>query len=88
MSTCLRRREFIAGLGGAAIAWPLAARAQQDGRVGRIGVLMPFDENDPAVKTVVTASTQALAELGWAIGRNMRMDFRWQGSVCNSQLPL
>ena len=58
MSICLRRREFIAGLGGAA-AWPLAARAQQRDRVRHIGVLMGGDENDPAAK-LVSAFTQAL----------------------------
>jgi putative ABC transport system substrate-binding protein len=68
---CLRRREFIAGLGGAA-AWPLAARAQQGDRVRRIGVLMPFDENQPVAKARLSAFTQALAQLGWTDGRNVR----------------
>jgi putative ABC transport system substrate-binding protein len=72
----MRRREFIAGLGSAA-AWPLAARAQQGDRVRRIGVLVPIDENDPEGKRRVSAFTQALADLGWTDGRNMRMDLRW-----------
>jgi putative ABC transport system substrate-binding protein len=72
----MNRREFIAGLGGAA-AWPLAARAQQGGRMRRVGVLMPGDENDPLAKSEVSAFTQALADLGWADGRNVRMDLRW-----------
>ena len=76
------RREFITLLGGAA-AWPLAARAQQRDRVRRIGVLMPFDENDPLAKTFVSAFTQALAGLGWADGRNVRMDLRWAGGDNN-----
>jgi putative ABC transport system substrate-binding protein len=76
MSICLRRRDFIAGLGGAA-AWPLAARAQQGGRMRRIGVLTAVDENDPVRKTFVSAFAQALADLGWADGRNVRMDLRW-----------
>jgi putative ABC transport system substrate-binding protein len=76
MSIFLRRREFIAGLGGAA-AWPLAARAQRGDRVRRIGWLNPGDENDPVAKTQVSAFTQALADLGWAEGRNVRMDLRW-----------
>jgi putative ABC transport system substrate-binding protein len=74
----IRRREFIAGLGGAAV-WPLAARAQQSDRVRRIGVLMPWDENDPEGKLRYFAFTQALAVLGWADGRNLRMDVRWAG---------
>jgi putative ABC transport system substrate-binding protein len=76
MRLCLRRREFIAGLGGAA-AWPLAARAQQGNRVRRIGVLFALDENDPIMKAYLSALTQALAGLGWADGRNLRMDLRW-----------
>jgi putative ABC transport system substrate-binding protein len=82
MRICLRRREFIAGLGGAA-AWPLAARAQQGERVRRIGVLAPAEENDPLAKTTLSAFTQALASLGWTDGRNVRMDVRWQGDDIN-----
>ena len=68
MSICLRRREFIVALGGAA-AWPLAVHAQQGDRVRRIGVLMSYDENDPELKRRVSAFTQALADLGWTAPR-------------------
>jgi putative ABC transport system substrate-binding protein len=79
----MKRREFFALLGGAA-AWPLAARAQQGDRVRRIGVLMgAFDENDAVAKTYVSAFTQALADLGWADGRNVRMDILWTGTDIN-----
>ena len=78
----IRRREFIALLGGTA-AWPLAARAQQGDRVRRIGWLMLGDENDPVYKTWVPAFTQALAGLGWTDGRNVRMDLRWYGGDIN-----
>jgi hypothetical protein len=81
----LRRREFIAGLGGAA-AWPLAARAQQGDRVRHIGVLMPLDQNDPVGKTFVSAFTQALAGLGWTVGRNARIDLRWGGGDINNRI--
>ena len=78
----MRRRQFIAGLGSAA-AWPLAVSAQQPNRVRRIGVLMAYDENDPAAKTIVSALTQALAGLGWTDGRNVRTDLRWTGGDIN-----
>ena len=71
----LKRREFITLLGGAA-TWPLRAQAQQPERMRRIGVLMSFDENDPTMKLRVSAFTQALADLGWTDGRNVRMDLR------------
>ena len=87
MRLCLRRREFIAGLGGAA-AWPLGVRAQQGNRVRRIGVLMPFDENDPVWKPRVSALTQALAGLGWTDGRNVRIDLRWGGDDINRMRAL
>ena len=79
----IRRREFIAGLGGAAVAWPLAARAQQGERVRRIGMLLPGVESDPLAKTTVPAFTQALADLGWTEGRNVRTDLRWGGGDIN-----
>jgi len=79
----IRRRQFITLLGGAATAWPLAARAQQDSRVRRIGVLMQGDENNPVWKPGVSAFIQALTGLGWTDGRNVRMDLRWYGDDIN-----
>jgi putative ABC transport system substrate-binding protein len=87
MSICLRRREFIAGLSGAA-AWPLSARAQQGDRVRRIGLLMGIDENDPLAKPRLSAFTQALADLGWTDDRNLRMDLRWPGADANRMRAL
>jgi putative tryptophan/tyrosine transport system substrate-binding protein len=72
----MRRRDFIAGLGGAA-AWPLAARAQHDGLVRRVGLLMYGGEDDPDLKARLAGIKQSLAELGWTDGRNLRMDVRW-----------
>ena len=72
----VRRREFIAVFGGAA-AWPLVARAQQPDRVRRIGVLMNRTADDPEASSFVGALAQGLAELGWAIGRNVRIEYRW-----------
>ena len=74
----LRRRQFIAGIGALA-AWPMIARAQQPGRLRRIGVLMSWDESDPEIKTFLSAFMQGLAELGWTDGGNVRMEVRWAG---------
>src|SRR6266699_1172318 len=73
----VKRREFMTLLGGAAAAWPLAARAQQGERMRRIGMLLPAVANDPEYQARVGAFMQALALLGWADGRNVRIETRW-----------
>jgi ABC-type uncharacterized transport system substrate-binding protein len=73
----MRRREFITLLGGAAAAWPLAARAQHGERMRRIGVLMPFPADDTESQARIGAFLQTLALSGWTIGRNVRIDTRW-----------
>jgi putative ABC transport system substrate-binding protein len=73
----MKRREFITLFGGAAAGWPLAARAQQAERMRRIGVLLPAVADDPEWQARVGAFLQALALLGWTIGRNVRIDIRW-----------
>jgi putative tryptophan/tyrosine transport system substrate-binding protein len=75
----VRRREFIAGLGGAA-ARPLAARAQQSNQIRHIAVLMAFDEDDARAKSWLSRFTSGMAELGWTNGRNLRTDVRWAGA--------
>ena len=75
----MQRREFISLLGGAALVCPLAARAQQPERVRRIGVLLPATADDSDFQTSVRAFQQELAQLGWTIGRNVRIDTRWTG---------
>ena len=72
----MTRREFITLLGGAA-AWPLAARAQQPERMRRIGVLAQGAANDPETAARLTAFAQGLQELGWSVGRNARIEYRW-----------
>ena len=73
----MKRREFITLLGGAAVAWPLAARAQQPGRVRRIGLLIQLAESDPEGQVRVAAFREGLQKLGWRIGDNLRIDYRW-----------
>src|SRR6516225_6165783 len=77
----LKRREFIAVLGGAVAAWPLAARAQQPEKVRRIGMLMLRVADNPEAQARFKAFVQGLQQLGWAEGRNVRMDVRWTAGV-------
>jgi len=73
----MRRREFMTLLGGVALGWPLAARAEQADRIRRVGVLMGYAETDPQAKALLAEFTQAVSEFGWIEGRNLRMDVRW-----------
>src|SRR5437588_11695975 len=76
----MKRREFITLIGGAAAAWPLAARAQQREQVRRVGILLPGSADDAVWQDRVGAFLQALALSGWTIGRNLRIDTRWATS--------
>jgi putative ABC transport system substrate-binding protein len=75
----MKRREFIKAAAGSVAVWPLAARAQQGDRVRRLAVLMGVEESDPEAKAQLSGFTQALAQLGWTEGRNLRMEVRWGG---------
>src|SRR5439155_14773432 len=71
------RRDFVTLLGSAAAVWPLAARAQQGERVRSVGVLMNLAADDPEAQARLAAFHQGLQEAGWAVGRNLRIDYRW-----------
>ena len=73
----MRRREFITLLGGAAAAWPLAAHAQQSKHMRRVAALMPYTANDPQAQNRNAAFLQGLQQLGWTIGQNVQIDYRW-----------
>jgi putative ABC transport system substrate-binding protein len=73
----MRRRKFITLVGGAAAAWPLAARAQQSSSVRHIGVLTPLAQGDPEGQARDVAFRQGLEKLGWTVGGNVRIDYRW-----------
>jgi len=77
MTVTIGRRELLAALGGAAAAWPLAARAQQPDRMRRIGVHMNLAADDPEAPARIAAFAQGLADRGWSIGGNLRVDYRW-----------
>jgi putative tryptophan/tyrosine transport system substrate-binding protein len=84
MAIDIRRREVIAALGGAMVAWPLAALVQQGERVRRIGVLMTVKVDDPDQQNGVAAFVQVLQQLGWTDGRNVRIDTRWAGGEASA----
>jgi putative ABC transport system substrate-binding protein len=75
----MQRRKFITLLGGAAVAWPIAASAQQPEQIKRIGVLTSFTESDLEAQSRLAALQQGLKELGWSSGRDVRIDYRWAG---------
>jgi|SRR5262245_1210424 putative ABC transport system substrate-binding protein len=77
MTAKVKRREFISLLGGAAAAWPIAARAQQGDRVRRIGILMPYPKGDPEMGIRVRAFREELGKVGWTDGANLQFDERW-----------
>jgi putative ABC transport system substrate-binding protein len=77
MASHIARRKFLATLGGAAAAWPLAVRAQQTERVRRIGIIQPASSDDAEYQVRVGALLQELRQLGWIIGRNIRIETRW-----------
>jgi putative tryptophan/tyrosine transport system substrate-binding protein len=84
LSRHTRRREFIALLGAATAEWPLAARAQQGRQMGRVGVLLPFDENDPEAKNRLKQFRLGMRDLDWIEGRNVLIDFRFSGGDSES----
>src|SRR5436190_24194141 len=83
MRARVRRREFITILGGAAVAWPLAARAQQ---LPRIGMLYAAAENDSLVQRSLSVFREAFERLGWMDGKNVRIEYRFANDA--SRLPL
>jgi len=76
----MRRREFLGVFGGAAMAWPIVARAQQPERVRRIGILQNFPENDPVAAVLSATFLKELRQSGWAVGNNIRIETRWAGN--------
>src|SRR6185295_4200786 len=76
----MTRREFITLLGGAAASWPLGARGQQPERMRRVGVLMPAAADDRDAQDRLAAFLQGLQQLGWSVGRNVRIEYSWSAS--------
>jgi putative tryptophan/tyrosine transport system substrate-binding protein len=76
----MQRRQFITLLGGTAVGWPFAVRAQQGERIGRVGVLMTLSEDDPEARERMEAFLQSLQQFGWSDGRNVKIDYRWRAN--------
>jgi putative tryptophan/tyrosine transport system substrate-binding protein len=83
----MKRRDFIAALGGMAATWPLATRAQQDNAPRRLGVLMPSSPDDQEVKKELAAFTRQMQSLGWTEGGNLRVDYRWSAATARKCKP-
>ena len=79
----MKRRDFITGLGGVAVVWPHAARAQQSDKIRRIGVLQILADDDPETIAGDAAFEKALRALGWTVGRNVQIDYRSTGADAN-----
>jgi putative ABC transport system substrate-binding protein len=75
----IRRREFIAGIGSAAV-WPVTARGQQPNRVRQVGMLVGAAADDPQAQALIVAFRQGMEERGWREGRNLQIDYRWAGA--------
>ena len=84
MTVTIGRRELLAALAGAAAAWPLATRAQQRERMRRVGWFTSLAADDPVPQAYIAALLQGLQELGWSVGRNVRIDYRW--GAANAEL--
>ena len=86
MASHIGRRKFLVTLGGAAAAWPLAARAQQGDRMRRLGILMVGAESDPQYQADVAVFREGLQKLGWVDGQNIRIEVRWAGFDAETML--
>ena len=76
----MRRRDFIKVVGGSAITWPIAARAQQPERMRRLGIVTAYAESDATPRSWIAALVQDLRELGWSAGDNIQIEYRWPGA--------
>ena len=81
----MRRRDFIKAIVGSVVTSPLLAQAQQNGRLRRIAALMPFTATDAQAQARNAAFLQGLQQLGWSVGRNVQIDYRWSGGISTTR---